>query len=84
MVRNRMRTASVIRIERIGLLRHFIQINVCETCLFSVGIRQPSQKMIEAAVLHHHHHNVINEVFSTGLEAITFLCLGKQLFSEQI
>ncbi len=44
------------------LVRSSGGIFVSEASLPSAGIRQPSEKMIEAAVLHHHQHYVLDLV----------------------
>jgi hypothetical protein len=33
---------------------------VFEAGLLAIGVRQPAEEMVEAAILHHQHHNVLN------------------------
>src|SRR5947209_11925973 len=66
-------SASVIRVSRIGMwasgvigckgisrMRNALHVHVGEASLLSVRIWQPSEQMIEAAVLHHHKNYVVD------------------------
>src|ERR1700722_666351 len=60
MVRIVIITPGEIRSKREGGVRISIVIQVAEPGLPAVGIRQPAEKMIEAAVLHHGYHHVLD------------------------
>jgi len=60
MVRIGMRTAGIIAGERIRRVTHAGAVHVRQTGLFAVRVRQPSEKMIETAVLHGHNDDVFD------------------------
>ena len=60
MVRIRVTAPLEIRSEGIGGVAHTGRIEVGEPGLPSVGIRQPSEEMVERPVLHHHDDDVLD------------------------
>jgi len=60
MVRIRVTASLEIRSEGIGWVAHAGRIEVAEPGLPSVGIRQPSEEMVERTVLHHHDDDVLD------------------------
>ena len=52
--------SGVIRCKGISRMRNALRVCVGEASLLSVRIWQPSEQMIEAAVLHHHKNYVVD------------------------
>jgi hypothetical protein len=60
MVRVRMRAAGIVGRQRVSRMRNPVGINVRQTRLLPIGAGEPSEEVIEAAVLHGHNYDVIN------------------------
>ena len=52
--------ARPIRRQLVCRMAHAVDIGVIQSGLLAIGIRQPTQKMVEAAILHHHHDDVFD------------------------
>src|SRR2546423_15381926 len=66
MIRTWMRATGVVAGKRMSRVAHAGAVHVGQAGLLAVGVRQPAEKMVEAAVLHGHDDDVLDaRIFRT-------------------
>src|SRR5258708_3051425 len=73
-----MRTARIVGRQRVRRMRNPLRIKERQTRLPPSGAREPSEEVIEAAVLHGHNNDVIDAGLVRWRERVRTGCLARE------